>query len=457
MYKNKIVLLIIIFLNLSIKLFSNASATISGGSNLYFYKEESIYIKKEILKITYDLNTDYYKIDVYFEFFNPDEERKIKVGFKTDVDDNRNLEHINNFVTIVNDSKINYEIEEIVDERTRTKKNHIFTFEVKFKKGITVIENSYYSKGSVSKGGDIPSSIGYSLTTGANWAKPIEDFTLIIYTNDKIYFADLPFNNIENNNKNYYGITFKNFTTEGTLRFDKERRSAYMKTGSKIIFRENNLLPEKDLNFGTYRGIENYEGLIRNNYADPPIWDLLYTDEELKNMFPYEYELFKRVYIDFGRAFNTDIKYSYESHKDRYSFDVFNLFYNILLATHGYPFKEKLWLECFQDCLFYIKDENYNFKNLSDSEQKQLLLINYLRNEESESKLFKTIVYNLRLREGPITKSKIIRNLNYGEELELLETGNEEIIDEIIGKWIKIKTKNNEIGWCFNAYVECSN
>ena len=41
-----------------------------------------------------------------------------------------------------------------------------------------------------------------------------------------------------------------------------------------------------------------------------------------------------------------------------------------------------------------------------------------------------------------------------GEKLLYIEAGKGEIIRKKQGRWIKVKTKQGEIGWCFDAYLE---
>jgi len=72
-----------------------------------------------------------------------------------------------------------------------------------------------------------------------------------------------------------------------------------------------------------------------------------------------------------------------------------------------------------------------------------------------DNKIYKTRVNKLRLRESFTLSSKLIRNLELGEELQFIDqTHNTQKIDNIEGYWIKCKTKNNEIGWCFSGYLE---
>jgi len=71
-----------------------------------------------------------------------------------------------------------------------------------------------------------------------------------------------------------------------------------------------------------------------------------------------------------------------------------------------------------------------------------------------QNKLFFSKVDTLRLRESPSIDGKIIRNLIKGEKLELLEKGKVETINGVKGTWVKVKTEQGEVGWCFDAYLE---
>jgi len=87
-----------------------------------------------------------------------------------------------------------------------------------------------------------------------------------------------------------------------------------------------------------------------------------------------------------------------------------------------------------------------------------------LSNYGKEKKYFKingpTIVYkkpkidNLRLRSNHSTKGKIIRNLNKKDKLLILKKGKEETLGKVKGRWVKVLTDKNEIGWCFDYYLE---
>lgn len=61
---------------------------------------------------------------------------------------------------------------------------------------------------------------------------------------------------------------------------------------------------------------------------------------------------------------------------------------------------------------------------------------------------------NVRLRDLPNEDGKIIVNMSMGDKLELLERGKEDEVNYFYGIWIKVKTKDNKIGWCFDYYLK---
>jgi len=75
-------------------------------------------------------------------------------------------------------------------------------------------------------------------------------------------------------------------------------------------------------------------------------------------------------------------------------------------------------------------------------------------NNVSNKKQFTTKIDNLRFRERPDLDSKVIRVFKKSEKLTILETGKTETIDGVKGTWVKVKTEQGEIGWCFDAYLE---
>ena len=44
--------------------------------------------------------------------------------------------------------------------------------------------------------------------------------------------------------------------------------------------------------------------------------------------------------------------------------------------------------------------------------------------------------------------------LNKDEKILIIKKGKREIIDSVKGIWVKILSDKNDIGWCFDAYLE---
>ncbi len=63
-------------------------------------------------------------------------------------------------------------------------------------------------------------------------------------------------------------------------------------------------------------------------------------------------------------------------------------------------------------------------------------------------------VDNLRVRDSYNLNGKIISKLKKGQEVEIIEAGPYQIINDYWGNWVKIKTANNIEGWCFGAYLD---
>ena len=54
----------------------------------------------------------------------------------------------------------------------------------------------------------------------------------------------------------------------------------------------------------------------------------------------------------------------------------------------------------------------------------------------------------MNLRKGPATSYGVIRTLDKGEELEVLDSSNKD--------WVKVRTSKNETGWCSTEYIQFS-
>lgn len=197
----------VILLFLVYQSFSNDGAFYAQGNNLIPINESEISLEKEILTIK-KVNKDLIEVTVYYELFNPSEEKTIIVGFEAlsssgDVEAApRNGRHpyINDFTVKVNDEILPYEVAIVNDstyysngkvnsidletfdgikEGNYVEFDYVYHFNVNFQKGKNIIKHTYtYKAGSFV---DFNYQLNYKLSTAMRWSnKQIDDFTLIL-------------------------------------------------------------------------------------------------------------------------------------------------------------------------------------------------------------------------------------------------------------------------------------
>lgn len=187
---------------------ANDGAFFASGNHLIPITETDIAIKKEILTLK-KIRNQFLEVTVYYEFFNPKEEKNIIVGFEAfspygdvngtpknglhpymrDFTVNLNNQILKYKVAYVNDSlyaqsgKINSkkleDIKNNIENENVVDFYYVYHFDAKFKKGINIIKHTYnYDlSGSV----DYDYDFEYILTAANRWSnKQIDDFTLIV-------------------------------------------------------------------------------------------------------------------------------------------------------------------------------------------------------------------------------------------------------------------------------------
>ncbi len=128
---------------------------------------------------------------------------------------------------------------------------------------------------------------------------------------------------------------------------------------------------------------------------------------------------------------------------------------NIYIITIRFRNKKEYKLK-----LSVIDHSRIYFHNMKWFKEIPLLLNNYGKEKiyykisGPEIKYYKSNTENLRLRNDPILKSKVIRLLKKGEKLLFLMKGKNEKIGDAEGEWVKVLTEKNEIGWCFDYYLK---
>lgn len=187
----------------SVCLKANDGTFYVNGNQLFPLNETKISIKKEILTLK-KVRNQFIEVTVYYEFFNPNEEKKLNVGFEAyapmgDADNkpiNNRHPYIRDFTVQFNESILKHEVALVPDSlyfkngkiksldfaKYQDFDNdflYVYHFEAKFKKGLNIIKHtySYHLSSSVAYNYDF----SYILTTANRWAnKQIDDFTLII-------------------------------------------------------------------------------------------------------------------------------------------------------------------------------------------------------------------------------------------------------------------------------------
>jgi hypothetical protein len=203
--KKKIFTIVLMLVNYSF--FANDGAFFAKGSQLIPINETVISVKKEILTLK-KIRNQFLEVTVYYEFFNPNEDKKITVGFEAfspygdvnGVPKNGNHPYIRDFTVEFNSKILKYNVAYVSDslynknsiikslDLAKIKDDintndvdfyYVYHFEANFKKGINIIKHTYNY--------DLSSSINYNyyfeyvLTAANRWAnKQIDDFTLII-------------------------------------------------------------------------------------------------------------------------------------------------------------------------------------------------------------------------------------------------------------------------------------
>lgn len=190
------------------KSFANDGSYFASGNQLIPVFETDVAVKKEILTLK-KIRNQFIEVTVYYEFFNPKEEKEITVGFEAfspqgDVDGrpkNGLHPYMSDFTVQLNGEILKYNVAYVTDSTyakngiIKSKKLadvissipdenyvdffYVYYFKAKFKKGLNIIKHTYNYDLSTSVE-DIY-SFDYVLTAANRWGnKQIDDFTLVL-------------------------------------------------------------------------------------------------------------------------------------------------------------------------------------------------------------------------------------------------------------------------------------
>jgi hypothetical protein len=192
----------------SVKSFANDGSFYASGNQLIPVFETDVAVKKEILTLK-KIRDQFIEVTVYYEFYNPKEEKEITVGFEAfspqgDVDGrpkNGLHPYMSDFTVQLNGEILKYNVAYVTDSTyakngiIKSKKltdvlnsiedennvdfYYVYCFKAKFKKGLNIIKHTYNYDLSTSVIEDY--SFDYVLTAANRWGnKQIDDFTLVL-------------------------------------------------------------------------------------------------------------------------------------------------------------------------------------------------------------------------------------------------------------------------------------
>ncbi len=196
-------LIVMLLLTYTNAMFANDGAYITSGNQLIPINEKDITVKKEILSIKKVEDLIY--VTVYYEFFNPKQDKEVLVGFEAmspsgDVNAtpvNGKHPYIFDFTVDVNNSILPYKVAIVNDSNYYSNNGfkkydapvinnvnevgffYVYHFKARFKKGLNIVKHTYAFTASSSVMDKY--SFDYVLTAAKRWAnKQIDDFTLNI-------------------------------------------------------------------------------------------------------------------------------------------------------------------------------------------------------------------------------------------------------------------------------------
>jgi len=296
--------------------YANDGAFYAKGNQLIPISETDITVKKEILTLK-KIRNQFIEVTVYYEFYNPKEEKNITVGFEAfspygDVDatpKNGLHPYMDDFTVELNGRILTYEVAYVSDSLyakngiikdkslNEVKNNmgdtddpdffYVYHFNAKFKKGLNIIKHTYNYQ--------ISSSINdnydfeYVLTAAKRWGnRQIDDFTLIIdngefenFNIDKTFF--------KNASEWLINGIGKTVDIQASTKSDIETDALefYIQKGN-IIFQKKNFKPNGDLMLYSQNHLQSHPGgyipfsYYQQDYIAPPKTDL--EKKILKNL-----------------------------------------------------------------------------------------------------------------------------------------------------------------------------
>ncbi len=243
--------------------FANDGVFYAQGNNLIPMQETRVELRKEILKF-FVRDFDFMDVDVDFEFFNPDDDRILIVGFVSppvfgDVEEEgTGHPRITNFTVVVNGETLDYKIAQMKDTSFNSEAldiagwDYVYYFPVTFKKGMNRIRHTYRFQGGASV--ETQRDFAYQITTGKRWANmQIDDFELQMHLDEGIYYIPARFVKGQGlANWQIFGDGVLKKGADKKFDFDEDSiRFVHLNSGY-LSLREKNFRPDFDIMIGEF-------------------------------------------------------------------------------------------------------------------------------------------------------------------------------------------------------------
>ena len=356
-----------------ISTFANDGVYYTQGNQLIPVNETDISVKKEVLTLTRKENV--VQVSVYYEFFNPADEKEVLVGFEAESGDYTNPisfpEHpnIHNFKVVINGNPQTYDIAHIditydggrkiaakyvIDGQIKGMSDeecekefaemecpepicdYVYYFKARFRPGLNVIQHTYDFDLSDAINGRVK-YFPYVLTAANRWANhQIGDFTLQVDMGDRISF-DIPPTFYKSGDE--WEILGKGRYVP-VMTYIPDSVQFHMQHGS-IRFHKENFHPDGELNISaavwTWPGHFDFESFSKQYMPLP-----YYSSSEPKD--------------DFYARFTPEQR---------------RIAKNLPFAQRGYIFNSKELQDYFESTTWYIPDPDYkaDVSTLSETEQ----------------------------------------------------------------------------------------
>ena len=361
--KKTLILLLMVLSLIGAK--ANDGVYFTSGNQLIPITETEISVKKEVLDIT--RQDQMIHVHVYYEFFNPGNEKTLLVGFEalppggawdiTEEEYKRLTDHpyIHDFTVYLNGERLNYQVSHVESDETGYYHNgkfdelskqrelelgretdfsenipylFVYHFNATFKKGLNIVEHTYVFNESTYVGAEY--DFDYVLTAANRWANnQIDDFTLNVDMGELESFAIRP--------------TFFKSASEWTIKgVGRQSNGGELYNDNPMFHMQQGGISYHKKNFHPEGELEIYQ-LDRNMML---MWSENNNNKEVMNAAKMQYAHL-RVWIFEER---NDLALTKEEKR---------IMKNIPFAYRGHVFKDKGLKAFFESTEWYIPNPDY--------------------------------------------------------------------------------------------------